>query len=126
MAEDYFVPVDEDFDGALPPLLLPSAPGVKVPHVGWNNLAIRRESTLLAGVPDGAQVYFTHSYAAPVTDTTVATADHGVPFAAVVEHGHVFGVQFHPEKSGDAGLRILRSFVQIAMPAEAGTARTTC
>jgi imidazole glycerol-phosphate synthase subunit HisH len=92
--------------------LLPSAPGVKVPHVGWNALAIQRTSALLDDLAEGTHVYFTHSYAAPVTDATVATAQHGVPFAAAVERGNVFGVQFHPEKSSDAGLRILRSFVK--------------
>jgi glutamine amidotransferase len=65
------------------------------------------------GVADGAQVYFTHSYAAPPTEAAVATTEHSVRFAAVVERGRVFGVQFHPEKSGGPGLRILRSFVQI-------------
>ena len=94
--------------------LLPSLPGLKVPHVGWNSLAVRGTSALLDGLGDGAQVYFTHSYAAPVTDATVATTEHGIPFAAAVELGNVFGVQFHPEKSSEAGLRVLRSFVQIS------------
>jgi len=94
--------------------LLPSLPGLKVPHVGWNSLAVRGPSALLDGLGDGAQVYFTHSYAAPVTDATVATTEHGIPFAAAVERGNVFGVQFHPEKSSEAGLRVLRSFVQIS------------
>ena len=65
-------------------------------------------------MPDGAQVYFTHSYVAPVTGDTVAVTEHGEPFAAVVQRGHVSGVQFHPEKSGDVGLRILRNFVEQA------------
>jgi imidazole glycerol-phosphate synthase subunit HisH len=86
---------------------------VKVPHVGWNDLRFERSSTLLDGIADRTQVYFTHSYAAPVTDATAATAEHGARFAAVVERDRVFGVQFHPEKSGDAGLRVLRSFVQL-------------
>lgn len=93
--------------------LLPSAPGLKVPHVGWNSLSIRGSSRLLDGIGDGAHVYFTHSYAAPVTGATVAIAQHGAPFAAAVEHGNLFGVQFHPEKSSDAGLGILRAFVHI-------------
>ena len=92
---------------------LPQSPGVKVPHVGWNTLSIRRPSVLLDGVAD-AQVYFTHSYGAPVTDATVAMTEHGAAFASVVERGRVFGVQFHPEKSSETGLRILRSFVQIS------------
>jgi glutamine amidotransferase len=88
-------------------------PTLKVPHVGWNALARIGSSSLLEGVADGTQVYFTHSYAAPVTDACVASTTHSARFAAAVERGHVFGVQFHPEKSGEAGLRLLRSFVQI-------------
>lgn len=88
---------------------------VKVPHVGWNTLDTgARKSRLLEGVPPEASAYFTHSYAAPVTDALSAKTTHGVPFAAAVERGHVFGVQFHPEKSGPTGLRILRNFVAIA------------
>jgi glutamine amidotransferase len=86
---------------------------LKIPHVGWNALAITRTSMWLEGLDTGAYVYFTHSYAAPVTDATCAVAVHGDAFAAVVELGHVAGVQFHPEKSGDAGLRILRNFVAL-------------
>ena len=93
--------------------LLPGADGVKIPHVGWNSLATRGRSRLLDGISNGAQVYFTHSYAAPITEAAVATCEHGAAFAAVVERDNVAGVQFHPEKSGEAGLTILRSFVQI-------------
>jgi glutamine amidotransferase len=89
------------------------AGGLKIPHVGWNALSISRPSALLAGLDDGAYVYFTHSYAAPVTGAACAVSVHGDPFAAVVEQAHVGGVQFHPEKSGDAGLRILRNFVAL-------------
>ncbi len=84
---------------------------LKVPHVGWNSLQFPRGSTLLDGVPEGAQVYFTHSYAAPVTQDAAAITTHGVPFASAVERGQVFGVQFHPEKSGEVGLRVLRNFL---------------
>ena len=84
---------------------------LKVPHVGWNSLEIVRPSRLLDGIAGGAQVYFTHSYAAPVTPACVATTTHGRPFAAVVEAGGLFGAQFHPEKSGEAGIRILRNFL---------------
>jgi glutamine amidotransferase len=87
---------------------------IKVPHVGWNSLAIEREGGLLDQVADGSQVYFTHSYVAPVTGDTRAVTDHGDRFAAVVQRGHIGGVQFHPEKSGDVGLRILRNFVELA------------
>ena len=91
--------------------LLPPRDGVKIPHVGWNTLSVTRRSPLLEGIEEGAQVYFTHSYAAPVTDATVAACTHGISFAAVVERDNVLGVQFHPEKSGDTGMRILRTFV---------------
>jgi glutamine amidotransferase len=86
---------------------------VKVPHVGWNSLTIEHEASIVEGVPSGAQVYFTHSYVAPVTPHTVAVTEHGVPFAAIVQRGHVAGVQFHPEKSGEVGLRILRNFLDL-------------
>jgi len=84
---------------------------LKVPHVGWNSLSLPRPSRLFEGVPDGTQVYFTHSYAAPIVDATAAVTTHGVTFSAAVENGLVSGVQFHPEKSGDAGLRILRNWL---------------
>ncbi len=88
------------------------AHAVKVPHVGWNSLELVRDSAIAAGVANGAQVYFTHSYVAPITADTVASTDHGEPFASIVERGHVSGAQFHPEKSGDVGLRILRNFLK--------------
>jgi imidazole glycerol-phosphate synthase subunit HisH len=87
---------------------------IKVPHVGWNSLALTHAASIVDEVPDQAQVYFTHSYVAPVTGDTVAVTEHGEPFAAVVQRGHVSGVQFHPEKSGDVGLRMLRNFAEQA------------
>jgi len=84
---------------------------IKIPHVGWNSLTIERETSIVEGVSSGAQVYFTHSFVAPVTGHTVATTEHGARFAAIVQRGHVAGVQFHPEKSGEVGLRILRNFL---------------
>jgi glutamine amidotransferase len=86
----------------------------KVPHVGWNSLAARPNARLLAGVRDGEYVYFTHSYRAPVTEFTAATTNYIEPFAAAVERDNVFGVQFHPEKSGATGLKILSNFLEIA------------
>ena len=83
----------------------------KVPHVGWNSLHLTRPSWVLEGISEGDQVYFTHSFAAPVTDDCVGSTTYGVEFASVVERGHVVGAQFHPEKSGDVGLRILRNFL---------------
>ncbi len=85
---------------------------VKIPHVGWNTLALRRPAPIVQGVADGAQVYFTHSFVAPVTDDTVATTDHGEPFASIVQRGRVAGVQFHPEKSSGVGLAILRNWLE--------------
>ena len=86
---------------------------IKVPHVGWNRLAISGEASIVDEVANGSQVYFTHSYVAPVTGDTVAVTEHGERFAAIVQRGYVAGVQFHPEKSGEVGLRILRNFVEL-------------
>ena len=93
---------------------LGTAEDVKVPHVGWNSLEIRGEASIVEGIPPNAQVYFTHSYVAPVTGDTMAVTEHGEPFAAIVQRGYIAGVQFHPEKSGEAGLRILRNFLELA------------
>ena len=86
---------------------------VKSPQVGWNQLNVRGESRLLAGVADGSFVYFTHSYRAPVVAETVAVTEYGGYFSAAVERDNVFGVQFHPEKSSEIGLRILKNFCEI-------------
>jgi glutamine amidotransferase len=91
--------------------LLP--PTLKVPHVGWNTVELTRRSPIVDGIPTGTSFYFTHSYAAPVSDACVAQTTHSAPFAAIVERHRVFGAQFHPEKSGDAGVRVLRNFVDI-------------
>jgi glutamine amidotransferase len=91
---------------------------VKVPHVGWNTLRFTRsDSRLLNGLADGASAYFTHSFAAPLGPATAADTTHGVPFAAAVERDRVFGVQFHPEKSGPTGLRILENFLGVVREA---------
>lgn len=87
--------------------------GIKVPHVGWNSLRRVRESRLLRGIKQDSFVYFTHSFRAPVCDSTSALAEYGAPFAAAVERENVFGVQFHPEKSGAAGLQLLRNFGEL-------------
>ena len=86
---------------------------LKVPHVGWNSLSIQQTTPIVEGVAQNAQVYFTHSYVCPVNGDTAAVTEHGATFAAVVQRGHVAGVQFHPEKSGDVGLRILRNFLEM-------------
>ncbi|HEX9201034.1 MAG TPA: imidazole glycerol phosphate synthase subunit HisH [Acidobacteriaceae bacterium] len=87
---------------------------LKSPHVGWNSLEeIRPDSRLLRGVADGAFVYFTHSWRAPVSADTAAVTKYGGAFTSAVELGNVMGVQFHPEKSADVGLRVLRNFVEL-------------
>ena len=90
-----------------------NGPQVKIPHVGWNSLERRNEGSIAEGVADGAQVYFTHSFVAPINSETIASTDHGEPFASVVQRGQVAGVQFHPEKSGEVGLRILQNFLSL-------------
>ena len=91
---------------------------VKVPHVGWNTLAATaRPARLLDGVDSGASAYFTHSYAAPCVADTAAVTTHAVPFSSAVERGRVFGVQFHPEKSGKTGLQMLTNFMRVAREA---------
>jgi imidazole glycerol-phosphate synthase subunit HisH len=92
--------------------LLP--PTLKVPHVGWNTVELTRPSWITDGIATGTSFYYTHSYAAPVTDACVAETTHSAGFAAIVERGRVAGAQFHPEKSGEAGLRLLRNFVDLA------------
>jgi glutamine amidotransferase len=84
---------------------------LKVPHVGWNSLTLAGSTRLLQGIPDAAQVYFTHSYAAPVVDATAAVTEYGTTFSAAVERDNICAVQFHPEKSGDVGLQILRNWL---------------
>ncbi len=86
---------------------------LKCPHVGWNALSISKETPLTTGLRDGEHVYFTHSYRAPVVEETTAACDYGGPFSAVVERGNIMGAQFHPEKSGEAGLRLLSNFVRL-------------
>jgi imidazole glycerol-phosphate synthase subunit HisH len=86
---------------------------VKSPHVGWNSLEIDPCSQLFRGVPSSAFVYFTHSFRAPVDDATVACCEYGDRFSAAVEREHSFGVQFHPEKSGEVGLQLLSNFCAI-------------
>jgi glutamine amidotransferase len=86
---------------------------VKSPHVGWNQLQVAGTSRLLRGLPQDSFVYFTHSYRAPVVEATVGKCEYGGAFSAVVERGELFGVQFHPEKSGSAGLHLLRNFCEL-------------
>jgi imidazole glycerol-phosphate synthase subunit HisH len=87
---------------------------VKSPHVGWNSLVCNEGSRLLRGIPSGSFVYFTHSYRAPVVKATVARCEYGGDFSAAVEQGHLFGAQFHPEKSGAMGLKLLENFCRLS------------
>lgn len=88
---------------------------VKLPHMGWNRLGIKRSSALLVGLSDSDYFYFAHTYAAPAESQGVAAAClHGARFAAVIERQNVFATQFHPEKSGPAGARLLQNFVRLA------------
>jgi glutamine amidotransferase len=85
---------------------------LKVPHMGWNSLSVRKEHPLLEGIPEGSYVYFVHSYRAGVDSRTVASSDYGGEFTAIVANdaGNAVGAQFHPEKSGLTGLRMLKNF----------------
>ena len=95
------------------PALHDGAP-LKSPHVGWNSLeGIREDSRLLRGIAPGGFVYYTHSWRAPVVAGTASVTNYGGAFTAVVEQDNVMGVQFHPEKSADVGLRVLRNFVEV-------------
>jgi len=87
--------------------------GLKVPHVGWNQITKVRDSLLLEGVESGSFVYYSHSYCAEVTAETVATTEYGGTYSAAVEKDNLFGIQFHPEKSGSAGLRLLKNFCDL-------------
>lgn len=90
----------------------PDGAALKIPHVGWNGLDEPRDAGLMSGVAARSQVYFTHSYFAPVTPDAAATTTYGQTFAAAVERGRIAGVQFHPEKSGETGLHILRNWIR--------------
>ena len=86
---------------------------VKSPHVGWNELAVLRPSPLLSGIPERPFVYFTHSFRAPLIAQTIASCEYGTVFSAVVQQDRVFGVQFHPEKSGAVGRQLLQNFCEL-------------
>ncbi|MBQ6543771.1 MAG: imidazole glycerol phosphate synthase subunit HisH, partial [Clostridia bacterium] len=88
----------------------------KIPHIGWNSLEFKKNSPLFKYIKNGDYVYFVHSYyAADCDDSVSAVTDYGAPLTASVERGNVFGCQFHPEKSGDVGLNILRAFCEIGV-----------
>ena len=85
----------------------------KVPHVGWSQLVMRSDSALFRGIADGSFVYYCHSYYGPVTPQAYALTEYGQTFAAGVEVNNIWAVQFHPEKSGEVGLAVLRNFLNV-------------
>ncbi len=93
---------------------LKAAPGRPVPHMGWNNLITLRDDPLLEGITSSDYVYFVHSYAAPVSDVTLARTDYGTQVSAVVRRGNFWGAQFHPERSAATGSRILSNFLRLS------------
>ena len=88
-------------------------PGLRVPHMGWNSLSVHREHPLLRGLRGDEQAYFVHSYAVPVGEWTLASADYGAPFSAVVTRGNFHGMQFHPERSAAVGAKLLTNFLDL-------------
>ncbi len=93
---------------------LTPAPGLPVPHMGWNTLVTLRDDPLLEGVTGSDYVYFVHSYAAPVSDVTLARTDYGMPVSAVVRRDNFWGAQFHPERSSITGSRVLANFLGLS------------
>lgn len=89
------------------------AKGFPVPHMGWNSVKVNSNSPLFEGIKQDEFFYFAHSYYMPINEFTTATADYGIPVTAAIRHGYHYGVQFHPEKSGEAGLKILKNFVDL-------------
>ena len=93
---------------------IPEAPGLKIPHIGWNSLDFPHEGRLFAGLKEQPYVYFVHSYAGVDCDAFVsARTEYGAELTAAVERGNVYGTQFHPEKSGEVGLKILKAFCEL-------------
>lgn len=101
--------------GVIPGVMrrFPQSRNVRIPHMGWNTLRIERDSGLFDAVAAQPYVYFVHSYATPAAAHTLASSDHGGRFAAVVQHNNFYGMQFHPERSGSTGARMLRNFLAL-------------
>ena len=101
------------FDGSI--TRIPGGEGLKIPHMGWNSLEIKKHARLFKGIEGEPYVYFVHSYYLTAADPSIVAAQtrYGVTIDAAVEQGNVFATQFHPEKSGDVGLQILRNFAEI-------------
>ncbi|HHT01424.1 MAG TPA: imidazole glycerol phosphate synthase subunit HisH [Firmicutes bacterium] len=100
--------------GIIPGQVIRFAPGLKVPHMGWNTVTYGQESRLFAGIPSGTYFYFVHSYYALPAAETIGRTQYGVEFASAISFGNCHAVQFHPEKSGRAGLQLLRNFGEMA------------
>ena len=95
-------------------LKIPSDGSLKIPHMGWNSLSMPKQSRLLKGIKEGSYVYFVHSYYLKADeDVVIATSDYGVTIHAAVEKDNIFACQFHPEKSSDTGLQILKNFISM-------------
>jgi len=99
--------------GILPGVVRKFTGDVRVPHMGWNSLELRRPSRLLQGLGDNPFTYFAHSYFAPLISATAAACTYVEPYSAVIEQGNLYAVQFHPEKSGETGLNVIRNFLEI-------------
>jgi glutamine amidotransferase len=109
---------DAQLLGLIPARLerLPKAPGLRVPHMGWNSVR-RQQADPFSDPLDGQWFYFVHSYAAPVGPWTLAAAEHGTTFSAIVRHGNFYGAQFHPERSATAGAQLLENFLNTSLTA---------
>ena len=110
---------DAECIGAVPGSVKRLPAGLKVPHMGWNSVHLKRQHPVFQGIPDGSHFYFVHSYyAAPSDNESVAgVTDYGVPFCSIYAHRNVVATQFHPEKSGRVGLRVYENFVNFATTA---------
>jgi imidazole glycerol-phosphate synthase subunit HisH len=110
---------DAQLLGLIPARLrrLPQSPGLRVPHMGWNSIQATQSDTFSDSL-SGDWFYFVHSYAAPVGTWTLATAEHGATFSAIVRQGNFYGAQFHPERSAAAGARLLQNFLGTNIPGE--------
>lgn len=89
------------------------APGLRVPHMGWNHLTVQRDHPLLAGLAGDDQAYFVHSYAVPTGEWTLASSDYGAPFSAMIARDNFHGMQFHPERSASVGAKLLQNFLAL-------------
>jgi len=99
--------------GLFPGVIRRFAADVRCPHMGWDDLDVKPGAHLFKGLAASPYLYFAHSYYAPLTEATAATCTYAVPYTAALEGGNIFGVQFHPEKSGPLGLRIVKNFVEL-------------